>query len=67
MISRYAPIPCPRPDQRKPGPHIMPPVLEFARAVPDHAAMDETADWMHNGGREALEGMLVVDCPEAAR
>jgi hypothetical protein len=34
ILKTFAPIPCPLPDQRKPGPHSPPPVLEFARAQP---------------------------------
>jgi hypothetical protein len=67
MIARYAPIPCPLPDQRKPGPRCTPPVLEFARAVPCESGMDDMADYAASMGREALEGMLVVECPEVAR
>jgi hypothetical protein len=41
------------------------PSLEPARAQPCEVGMDDTADWMHSGGREILEGMLVCECPEA--
>lgn len=60
LVGKVAPapthIPAPRPQP-----------LELARVQPDFAAMDETGDWMVSGGKELLEGMLVVECPEAAR
>lgn len=33
-------------------------ILEPARAMPDHAAMDDVADYAATMGREALEGGL---------
>lgn len=50
---------------RTPSP--MPPeLLEPARAQPDFDAMDDMGDYAQAVGREALEGMLVVECPEVA-
>lgn len=66
MIRDYTPIPCPLPDERKSGPRIAPPVLEFARAQPCEIGMDDQGEWMLSGGKELLEGMLNVECPEAA-
>lgn len=41
-----------------------PELLEPARAQPDFEAMDDTGDYAVTH-REFLEGMLVVECPEA--
>lgn len=67
MIRDYSPIDlCGKvspPYRCIPAP--MPKPLEPAPALPCYEGMDDTADWMHNGGREILEGMLVCECPEA--
>lgn len=44
-----------------------PDTLEPARAQPCYEGADDQGEWMANGGKELLEGMLVVDCPEAAQ
>jgi len=41
-------------------------MLEPATVQPCYEGMDDTSDWMVNGGKEILEGMLVVDCPEVS-
>jgi len=68
MNARFAPIPCPLPDERKPGPCSPPPVLEFARAQPDYEMQDDMGEYSQTmpRHREPLEGMLVVDCPEVS-
>jgi len=68
MIRDFSPIPVgkvtPAPT-RIPAPRPQP--LEPAIAQPCYEGMDDTGDWMVSGGKELLEGMLVCDCPEAAR
>lgn len=58
MIRDYTPVPCPLPDERKSGPRIAPPVLEFARVQPCYEGMDDVSDYAASMGREALEGGL---------
>jgi hypothetical protein len=41
-------------------------LLEPARVQPCYEGADDQAEWMHNGGREILEGMLVCERPEAS-
>ena len=68
MIRDFSPIPvgkvAPAPTHI-PAPRPQP--LEPATVQPCYEGMDDTGDWMAGGGKELLEGMLVVDCPEAAR
>lgn len=67
MISRYAPIVLAG-GPAHPAPYrICPSVLEPAIAQPDHAGMDDMADYAASMGRDALEGMLVCECLEATR
>jgi hypothetical protein len=42
------------------------PTLEPARAQPCEVGMDDQGEWMLSGGKELLEGMLNVECPEGA-
>ena len=64
MIRDHFPIPaCKAPS---PSERVCPSLLEPARVQPDHAGMDDMANYASAMGREALEGMLVVDCPEAS-
>jgi hypothetical protein len=60
LVGKVAPapthIPAPRPQPLEPAP-----------VQPCYEGADDTAEWMINGGgREILEGMLNVECPEAA-
>lgn len=64
MIRDFSPIAVPK---VLPSPtRVCPSLLEPARVQPDYAAMDDMSDYAVSVGREALEGMLVVDCPEAS-
>lgn len=64
MNARFAPIPV---GKVLPAPtHFCPAVLEPPRSIGSYDGMDDTGDYAEAMGREALEGMLVVDCPEAA-
>lgn len=40
--------------------------LEPARVQPCYEGADDQGEWMVNGGKELLEGMLVVECPEVS-
>jgi len=64
--ARFSPIPCPIPEVRKPAKVVPTTVLEPAVVQPCYEGMDDTSDWMVNGGKELLEGMLHVECPEAS-
>jgi hypothetical protein len=45
---------------------VCPALLEPARVQPCEVGMDDQGEWMLSGGKELLEGMLNVECPEAA-
>jgi hypothetical protein len=66
IADHFAPIPCPLPDPRKPVTLVHVTVLEPATVQPCYEGMDDQGDWMLNGGKELLEGMLNVECPEAS-
>lgn len=53
------------PPQRHVPMTVLEPVVP-ARVQPCFEGMDDTSDWMVNGGKELLEGMLNVECPEAS-
>lgn len=64
MIRDHFPIPaCKTPSSSE---RVCPSLLEPARVQPDYEMADDMADYAASMGREALEGMLVVDCPEAS-
>ena len=52
-----------------PSSHFVPALLDAPRALPNYEAMDDVADYAQTLPRhvEVLEGMLVCECPEAAR
>lgn len=69
MIRDYTPIvldggPAHAAPKRVPAPAPSP--LEPARALPCEEGADDQGEWMLSGGKELLEGMLNVECPEAA-
>lgn len=66
IADHFAPIRIVEPGH-PPQRHVATAILEPARAMPCEAGMDDQGDWMLNGGKELLEGMLNVECPEAAR
>jgi hypothetical protein len=67
MIARFAPIVIDGPAHPAPK-FVCPSLLEPARVQPCYEGADDQAEWMVNGGgKELLEGMLVCECPEAAR
>ena len=64
MIRDLSPIVIEGPAHPAPK-FVCPSLLEPARVQPCEEGADDQGEWMHNGGRELLEGMLVCECPEA--
>jgi len=69
MIRDYTPIVLDGGPAHAAPTHIpapAPAALEPARALPCEEGADDQGEWMLSGGKELLEGMLNVECPEAA-
>lgn len=68
MNTRFSPIVPSCPEPRKPATRVLTSVLEPARVGPCYEGMDDMADYAQTlvaRNVEPLEGILLVECPEA--